>query len=314
MRRRVHTPVGFTLIEVLLVMTIIAILAGTIVVNFGNVGDSQRVRAEAERLALAIETGRSRALRRNAMWGVRVSEGSYDFKEYSYLHGKWRSVDRPPFATHAADDGIAFAVRVYADGMSFGDLANLASARKEDDEQEVAQDGQEGEERESHPIDIAILPGGELTPFDVAVRSEDVAPWVVRSDGIQAVRALPASEGAGHGRGAGPHRQVAVMRRGFTLLELLIALAILAIVSVAVFESGGDTVRQLYGMEQRTLARWVAETKWPRCVSNAGATARRSETQSTRREVRPPLARRAQREAIQSANRSSSAWVLDATT
>ena len=201
MRRRVHTPVGFTfmrvgftLIEVLLVMTIIAILAGTIVVSFGNVGDSQRVRAEAERLALAIETGRSQALRRNAMWGVRVSEGSYDFKEYSYLHGKWHSVDRPPFATHAADDGIAFAVRVHADGMSFGDLANLASARKEDDEQEVAQDRQEGEERESHPIDIAILPGGELTPFDIAVRSEDAAPWVVRSDGIQAVRALPASE------------------------------------------------------------------------------------------------------------------------
>ena len=51
------------------------------------------------------------------------------------------------------------------------------------------------------------------------------------------------------------------MRRGFTLLELLIALAILAIVSVAVFESGGDTVRQLYGMEKRTLARWVAENE-----------------------------------------------------
>ena len=48
---------------------------------------------------------------------------------------------------------------------------------------------------------------------------------------------------------------------GFTLLELLIALAILAIVSIAVFNQGGDTVRQLGGMEQQTLARWVAETE-----------------------------------------------------
>ena len=97
MRRRVRTPLGFTLVELMLVMTIIAILAGTIVVNFGNVGEGQRVRAEAERLALAIETGRGEALRRNAMWGLRVGEGSYHFKEYNYLRGKWRSVDRRPF-------------------------------------------------------------------------------------------------------------------------------------------------------------------------------------------------------------------------
>ena len=50
-------------------------------------------------------------------------------------------------------------------------------------------------------------------------------------------------------------------RRGFTLLELLIALAVLAIVSLAVFGRGGDVVRGLYTMEQRTLARWVAENE-----------------------------------------------------
>lgn len=48
---------------------------------------------------------------------------------------------------------------------------------------------------------------------------------------------------------------------GFTLLELLIALAILAIVSIAVFSQGGDTARQLGGLEQKTFARWVAENE-----------------------------------------------------
>lgn len=51
------------------------------------------------------------------------------------------------------------------------------------------------------------------------------------------------------------------MHRGFTLLELLIALAVLAIVSVAVLGRGGDAARQQFGMEQRTLARWVAENE-----------------------------------------------------
>ncbi len=47
--------------------------------------------------------------------------------------------------------------------------------------------------------------------------------------------------------------------RAFTLLELLIALAVLAIVSVAVFGRGGDTVRQLGSLEEKTHARWLAE-------------------------------------------------------
>ena len=46
--------------------------------------------------------------------------------------------------------------------------------------------------------------------------------------------------------------------KAFTLLELLVALAVLAIVAMAVFGRGGDSVRDLYAMEQRTLARWVA--------------------------------------------------------
>ncbi|MCE2426056.1 MAG: type II secretion system minor pseudopilin GspI [Pseudomonadales bacterium] len=49
--------------------------------------------------------------------------------------------------------------------------------------------------------------------------------------------------------------------RAFTLLELLVALAVLALVSMAVFTQGGNTTRQLHDLEQRTLARWVAENE-----------------------------------------------------
>ena len=51
------------------------------------------------------------------------------------------------------------------------------------------------------------------------------------------------------------------VQRGFSLVELLVALTVLAVVSVTVFARGGDTLAQLHGLEQRTLARWVAENE-----------------------------------------------------
>jgi general secretion pathway protein I len=47
--------------------------------------------------------------------------------------------------------------------------------------------------------------------------------------------------------------------RGFTLLEILIAVAVLAIVAVVVLGRTGDALEQAARIEERTLATWVAE-------------------------------------------------------
>lgn len=45
--------------------------------------------------------------------------------------------------------------------------------------------------------------------------------------------------------------------RGFSLLELMVALAVLAIVAATVFARNGDTLTQLHSLERRTLGHWV---------------------------------------------------------
>jgi general secretion pathway protein I len=60
-------------------------------------------------------------------------------------------------------------------------------------------------------------------------------------------------------------------RRAFSLLEILIALAVLAVVSMAVMGQGGESARQLSATEQRTLARWVAETEVAKLRLGRGA-------------------------------------------
>ena len=53
------------------------------------------------------------------------------------------------------------------------------------------------------------------------------------------------------------------MRRiaGFTLLEVLIALAVLAISSLAVLSQTGQSIKQLQLLEAKTMALWIAENQ-----------------------------------------------------
>ena len=52
--------------------------------------------------------------------------------------------------------------------------------------------------------------------------------------------------------------------RGFTLLEVLVALAIFAVSALVLLQQSGRSARQLYTLESRTLADWIAENELAR--------------------------------------------------
>lgn len=51
---------------------------------------------------------------------------------------------------------------------------------------------------------------------------------------------------------------------GFTLIELLIALLVFSVLGFTVVSRVGDVVTQLYGMERRAVAHWVADNQMAR--------------------------------------------------
>ncbi len=50
-----------------------------------------------------------------------------------------------------------------------------------------------------------------------------------------------------------------IRRRGFTLIEVLVALLVFSILGFAVSARVGDIVSQTYNIERRTVAHWVAD-------------------------------------------------------
>ena len=83
LRRQQHS--GFTLIEVMVTMTVIAILVGAVVLNidFRNVGTAMR--DTARRTAMLMELASDQAVYARQNFGIRFHPNSYESVSYTHL-------------------------------------------------------------------------------------------------------------------------------------------------------------------------------------------------------------------------------------
>ena len=56
--------------------------------------------------------------------------------------------------------------------------------------------------------------------------------------------------------------------KGFTLIEVLVALAVVAVMAVELSSAGQQVVHQQIRLENKTLAHWVAMNKWVALQTN----------------------------------------------
>lgn len=141
-----HKQDGFTLIEILVVITIIGIMAGIATLSLGLVEDPRGPRREMDRLEALIQLVSDEALLQGRDFGLLLEENKYRFLTYNYDKGLWE------------DEGLdeKLRVRELPEGQQFhlvmeGQLVPLDLP----------------EEEERLVPHIAILSSGEYTAFDL---------------------------------------------------------------------------------------------------------------------------------------------------
>lgn len=154
---------GFTLVELLVVVVLVATLMGTVILGFTGADTEQRLKGHAEQLANAIEMARQYALQRNREWGLYVEPDAVEFAEFDPEQGDWVPQTGRPFGNVAVMDNVT--LRVESEEM--GDLPSA--------------------ERDRLPK-VIIFSSGEVTPFTVHLEPGwDTAGWEVGSDGLSRV-------------------------------------------------------------------------------------------------------------------------------
>lgn len=156
---------GFSLLEILVVLSILAILTGTVMLSFTGAGSEQRLKGAAERMAMRIELARQHSLTRNREWGIYVEETAYRFAEFDPEQAVWIEKVQRPFNENDLPDLVRLSL----------DLEEYDSLPFEEDD-DLPQ--------------ILIFSSGEITPFTLVLEPEwETNPWIVSSDGLARVQA-----------------------------------------------------------------------------------------------------------------------------
>nr|WP_271412205.1 type II secretion system minor pseudopilin GspH [Pseudomonas sp. Q1-7] len=162
---------GFTLIEVLVVMVVIACLAGLAVIGSGVAGPARELNNEAERLAGLIGVLADEAVLDNREYGLRLERDRYQVYYYDEAGARWQ-----PLSDGARQLPEWAELTFELDGEPLVLPAPAEDEKKPGDARPVPQ--------------LIILSSGELSPFRLRLgeRRRDGLRLQLSSDGFRLPR------------------------------------------------------------------------------------------------------------------------------
>ena len=168
---RARSQSGFTLVELLIVVVILATTAALVSTNFSGREDAQKIEFEAARLIRLIELGREAALLSGREWGLIIGPNHYRFIVYT-----------PRFESYELATEAHFRQRNLK-GISLHLVAEGGGAR-DADEEDSEQTSARGRDVPQEKTQILLLSNGECTPFRLGVADTYGHEVWIGSDGL----------------------------------------------------------------------------------------------------------------------------------
>jgi len=164
---------GFTLIEVLVVLVIVAVVAGLLVFSFQD-NPQRRMQREADMLAALLNYASDEAVLRGVELGVIIDEKGYRFVYFDAEKKRWLGLPDKSLQGHAFDEPLE---------VSFSLDGEQLDAKTQE---RIKQFSERSEDEKQRPM-LLILSSGEILPFTLTLSHGEQLAVTLSADGVNPV-------------------------------------------------------------------------------------------------------------------------------
>lgn len=181
---------GLTLMEILVVLVIVAVVAGFAVLSTASLGGDTPQEKAARQFAALVELASENAVMESKQFGIEVQPHGYRF--FTYDGAAWRPLTGDSvFDVHKVEDTVVLRLQLEGRHITLPQpattLSPVTGMTAASDEQPEATQNTQG----PHP-QILALSSGELTPFNLEIASTgDNASYHVRGHMSGKVQLIP---------------------------------------------------------------------------------------------------------------------------
>ena len=153
---------GFTLIEVLVVITIVGIILSMAVLSLGVIGENKELDTEVRRYVSLMELARDESMLQGREYGLEVLQQGYRFVELDPLTRQWTEIlGDDVLRSRSLPETIE--LELYLEDQRIAleyDAAALNADDDEDDDRKIQQ----------YAPHVFIFSSGDMTPFELHFR------------------------------------------------------------------------------------------------------------------------------------------------